>query len=331
MNHNTLYIVDDLYNQENTELDKSMKYFCEKNEKIKFLFLRSESRSSWMTDTEKLWGPDIESEYIIDILTNDGEFKNFQFLSLPKNYIFSKTLIKCDILAYSSNIYSMDFIDKLINRLQPKVLLHLSDERGIRPQFIKVFEKVKLVYRQYNYTNKRGFPDKPFIKYLPLGYHSWGKKYIRNNTLDIELRKYKWCFSGSIKNNRVSQIQQLSIVKPHFQGETLPFETTQMFQNSIFAFCPQGNSNIECSRMYEAMYNGCIPIILCPNKKTIEHFKNSFEIPLPCYFSLNIQDVINIIQNTSMEHKKAKQSECFLWLKNISESIRNNILFYLKN
>ena len=330
MNQNTLHIVNDLYNKENTELDKSIQNFCEKNDKIKFLFLRSESRSSWMTDKEKLWGPDIESEYIIDILTNDGKFSNFKFLSLPKNYNFSKTLIKCDILAYSSNIYSMDFIDKLIDRLQPKVLLHLSDERGRRPEFIKVFRKVKLVYRQYNYTNKTGFPNKHFIKYLPLGYHSWGKKYIRNNYLDIQSRKYKWCFSGSIKNNRVSQVQQLSIIKPNFQGKTLPFETTQMFQNSIFAFCPPGNSNIECSRIYEAMYNGCIPIILCPNIISLKHFQNSFEIPLPCYFCVNIQDIINIIQNTSVENIKKKQSECFLWLKNISESIRKNILISLK-
>jgi len=39
----------------------------------KFLFLRSHKESSWVTDTKNIWGPDVESEYIVDLLTNNGK------------------------------------------------------------------------------------------------------------------------------------------------------------------------------------------------------------------------------------------------------------------
>jgi len=327
---NTLDIVDTLVKQESeTNFDSLCDKFNKSN-KIKFIFLRCRNISSWYCDTKYLWGPDIESEYIIDILTNDGRYNDIDFLSVPKDFNLSK-LKNADILAYSSNTYKSDFISNVIDNWKPKILLHLSDENenDKRTAYIKsCFSRVKLVYRQYLYPNVSEFNDerKLNVKVLPLGYHSWGKKYKRNNILPIKNRKYVWCFSGSNKGKRKEIMAKLSYIKPNFNKKTKAFETTEMFSNSKYAICPPGFSNIECSRQYEAMYNGCIPIIICENKEKINIYKNQFEIRLPFYFATRVSDMIDIIKNTGDNELQKVQKECLNWCKNISKVIRNNTI-----
>ena len=276
-----------------------------------------------------MWGPDVEAEYIVDILTDDGNFDNIDFLSVNSN--FNVSLIKnADVIVYSSNKYTTDYISNLVDIVKPNALLHLSDEFGEKSQYKKVFDKVELVYRQYKFPNKSEFHDEindHHIKYLPLGYHSWGKKYIRGHIILPKQRKYKWCFSGSVKNERTHQIEKLSQITPYFCQKTNAFETTEMFQNSLFAFCPSGNSNIECSRIYEAMYNGCIPIIVGDKEKhNLDYFKNMFEIPLPCYFVYSMDEANAIIQSTDNDEIIKAQKRCLHWVRNIGYNIRRDIV-----
>jgi len=325
----TLELVDKLVENEKQPLDTQYQQF-NNSRKIKCLWLRYiDDKSSWSTDTTKLWGPDVEAEYIVDILTDDGNKDNIEFLSVPSN--FNVSLIKnVDVIAYSSNIYNVDYISKLVDILKPKALIHLSDEFGERPQYKEVFDKVQLVYRQYKFPNKNEYHDEindTSIKYLPLGYHCWGKKYIRGQSILSNQRKYKWCFSGSVKNERTSQIEKLSRLTPYFCKNTNAFESTEMFRNSLFAFCPSGNSNIECSRIYEAMYNGCIPIIVGDkDKHNLEYFKNMFEIPLPCYFVYSMDEAISIIQSTDIDEVIKTQEHCLQWVQNIGDKIRHEII-----
>ena len=330
----TLEIVDKLVENEKRPLDTQYQQF-NNSRKIKCLWLRYiDDKSSWYTDTTKLWGPDTEAEYIVDILTDDSKFDNIEFLSIPSNFNIS-VIKNADVIAYSSNKYSVDYISKLVDILKPKALIHLSDEFGHIPQYKKIFDKVQLVYRQYKFPNKSQYHDEindTSIKYLPLGYHSWGKKYIRGQPILPYQRTYKWCFSGSLKNERTSQIEKLSQIAPYFCQNTNAFETTEMFRNSIFAFCPSGNSNIECSRIYEAMYNGCIPIIVGDKvKHNLDHFKNMFEIPLPCYFVYSIDEALSIIQSTGNDELIKIQEHCLQWVQNIGDKIRGDIVNITNN
>jgi hypothetical protein len=327
----TLDIVDNLYKNEN---EINMDELCEKfnkSTKIKFVFLRYCDISSWFCDITKIWGPDIEAEYIVDILTNDGKYNNIEFLSVPKNFNLSK-IKKVDIIAYSSNLYDSNFISNVINIWKPKILLHLSDEWGEkekRTDYINnCFSKVKLVYRQYSHPNIPEYSDerKFNVKILPIGYHNWGKKYKRDNILPIKNRKYIWCYSGSNKGNREELMTKISNIKPYFNKKTNAFETTEMFSNSKFAICPIGNINVECYRNYESVYNGCIPIIVCDDKNKIDIYKNQFEITLPFYFATSISEVINIIKNTNEIELQKVQEDCLNWCKNISKIIRTNII-----
>lgn len=321
----TLEIIDKITNDEVNYFHDKLNIF-NKSKKIKFLFLRCRDASSWITDTNQLWGPDIESEYIVDILTEDGKFDNIEFLSIP--YHFDMTLLtKIDILAYSSNQYSVDYVENVIHRIQPSVLLHLSDEHGTKPEYGRIFEKVKLVYRQYKFLHIKEYEKEniPRIRYLPVGYHSWGKNYHRQKN-DLPNRKYKWCFIGSLdKSNRMSQLQKLYVVDPYFCNTMPAFESTSIYRNSIFTFCPQGWTDLETSRPYEAMYNGCIPIIMGTTEQ-IENLKNRFDLQLPVYFITTLDEMIDIMKNTSMTELIEMQNKCYRWLTINSKLIRGNII-----
>jgi hypothetical protein len=321
----TLKIVDKLMHDEVNNFNDKVNIF-NKSEKIKFLFLRFTHESSWITDTTQLWGPDIESEYIVDILTDDGRFDNIEFLSIPADFNFY-LLTKIDILAYSSNQYSVHYMENIINYIQPSVLLHLSDEHGTRAEYFKVFEKVNLVYRQYKFLHKKEYEKENMfkIRYLPIGYHSWGKNYNRQKN-ELINRTYKWCFIGTLnKSNRIDQLKKLSVIEPYFCNTMPALETTNIYINSIFTFCPQGNTDLECSRCYEAMYNGCIPIIMGTTEQN-DNLKNRFDIQLPIYFTTTLDEIINIIQNTSIQELIEVQRKCYDWIRQNSELIRVNII-----
>lgn len=324
----TTDIINTLYKKEH---NADLNLLCNKfnsSTKIKFIFLRCSKNSSWDCDTNNIWGPDIEAEYIVDILTKDGTINNIEFLSLPHDFNITTKINRIDILAYSSNVYSSDYILNIVNKLHPKVLIHLSDEFRQKYEYTDAFNKVKLVYRQYKLNNE----DTSRIKHLPLGYHSWGKYYIRNSKdiIPINNRKYIWCFSGSDKGERQKMLNELTNIKPFFNKSTKAFESSLMFQNSKFAFSPQGNNNIECSRIYEAMYNGSVPIIVS-DKNKMNDFKNMFELPLPCYFVENIQGMKDIINNTSEQDLLNTQNKCIEWCYNISDIIRKNIINCVMN
>lgn len=329
----TLELVDKLLERE-TNLPENILYNDFNNsKKVKFIFLRCSNDSSWFCDTTKIWGADVEAEYIVDVLTDDSKLDNFEFLSVNKDIDFSK-INNVDILAYSTNKYNSKYISSFISHWKPKVLLHLSDDnfKNCRKPDLINFSKVNLVYMQYGYKKIENINNDVYnkIKILPIGYHCWGKKYIRSNQVPIKDRKYIWCFSGSMKGKRKSELEELNKFIPNFNKPTKAYEATEMFSNSKFAYCPKGNTNIECSRIYEAMYNGCIPILLEEEKNT-NNFKELFEIPIPVYFASSVNEMIDIINNTTDEELEQMQQKMIKWLNDISLLIRTNIMNAIKN
>ena len=77
------------------------------------------------------------------------------------------------------------------------------------------------------------------------------------------------------------------------------------------------------------MYNGCIPIIM-GTKEQNDNLKNRFDIQLPIYFTTTLDEIVNIIQNTSMQELIEMQRKCYDWIRENSELIRVNIIASLK-
>jgi hypothetical protein len=284
-------------------------------QKKKFYFLRSHyGKDSFFCDLNQLWGPDIDAEFIKEILF-DYEYNSFDLDNLPSETV--------DVLAYSSNNYNIDDILYAIKILKPKVLLHLSDENGERQKFEDIiFPKVNLVYRQYRFNK---FKNPKNQKILPLGYHCWDENYPKISKPAFD-RKYIWSFIGTPKGNRKEYLSELDIIKPNFYGVTNREENLEIYQNSIFVFCPIGNTNVECSRQYTASMNGCIPFLLCNDEVWNETYKH-FDIIPPWLHSSNINDLIKIIRNLLNNPNEIVelQKKTLKWWKDIKFEIKKNI------
>jgi GR25 family glycosyltransferase involved in LPS biosynthesis len=322
-------IVDSLYENEKNEYAKTTERFNKTTTKKKFLFLRCrQGRPSWECDTTQLWGPDTDADYLIDVVTQDGnKERNYCFLSADYKYVLEH-ILSTDMLAYSSNEFNIKQLTLIIDKLKPSTLFHLSDEYGTRPEFYTLFSTIPhiKVFRQYAFPSLyTTLLDN--VYHIPLGYHSWGRNYSRDLVHRITVKRpFKWCFGGSMKGQRYKLIQSLrNINYKHVVGKTKPFEAVHnMYEKSEFAICPPGNHSLETYRIYEAMFSGCVPIVI-GNTITIEELKHRYSLPLPCLFATSVDNVCDIIQTISSQDIAKHRLQCLQWLEKVAQSIRETI------
>ena len=271
--------------------------------------------NSFSCNLSKLWGPDVEAEFIADILYD------YKLLSSTMD-----TLQHSSVLAMSTNKYSVKDIEKAIHIVQPLVLLLLSDEHGNKPKYERLFNKVPLVYRQYRYNSYRN-PHNQLI--LPLGYHCWDT----NAVLPSMKKEYIWSFIGSNKGSRAKNLKILDKIKPNFHGSTTFDQNATILNSSLFVFCPIGNSNVECSRQYSASMCGAIPYLLCTNDQWNEIY-TYFDIEPPWLHTDDIYTMVTTIQNllqTPREIEKLQELVLKWWVDmkdSIYKNINNHVLYF---
>jgi len=201
--------------------------------------------SAFECDMTKLWGSAVEAEFLAEILFD------YDHVSSSIDNIRPSS-----VLAISVNDNSVATVKEAIEIAKPRVLLFLSDEWENKSHYEELFSMVPLVYRQYRYDSYKNPPNQ---RILPLGYHCWDQHARRPNMP----KKYTWSFIGSAKGNRQKDLNVLDEIKPNFHGKTKQEENPDIFNSSIFVFCPIGNYNVECSRQYTASMCGAIPCLVC--------------------------------------------------------------------
>lgn len=200
-------------------------------------------------DMTQLWGSAVEAEFLAEILFD------YEHVSSSIDNIQPSS-----VLAISVNDNSVATVKGAIEIAKPRVLLLLSDEWENKSQYEELFSMVPLVYRQYRYDSYKNPPNQ---RILPLGYHCWDQHARRPNMP----KKYTWSFIGSAKGNRQKDLNVLDEIKPNFHGKTKQEENPDIFNSSIFVFCPIGNYNVECSRQYTASMCGAIPCLVCTQEQ----------------------------------------------------------------
>jgi len=166
---------------------------------------------SFKCNKDKLWGSSyVEADFITDILYD------YNIISSSMN-----NLVHSDVLALTTNIFYIKEMEKAIDKVQPSVLLLLSDEWETRPEYEKIFSKVPIVYIQYRYNSYKN-PINQHI--LPTGHHCWDSIPGLKPELKPELKpkKYSWSFIGNNKGNRKKNLNKLDTIKPNFHGTTKP-------------------------------------------------------------------------------------------------------------
>lgn len=145
-------------------------------------------------------------------------------------------------------------------------LVHLSDEWDRDPT--DHYNYAKIVLR--NYCKDLG----PNVINFPLGWMRTFPYKLTPKTLHE--RKYVWSFSGHVdKTTRPEMARWMATVDGGcsyfkkcgenwgpFDGHALtPPQLADMYNNSYFVPCPQGNCSIDSLRVCEALQTGTIPIV----------------------------------------------------------------------
>ena len=273
-----------------------------------------------------------ENDYILELLSKlETDIIYVRPEVLITGLSYEPEIIGNNILVFSSNAYTYDEILRIVVRIKPLIIVHLSDEYGNRDEYTHLASHTKLLLRQYNFNN---YPNKRYnnIIQIPLGYMVG--MFNNQHALDVirkplSKRKYKWSFIGNIKADRIELISKFSKTNSErFIGNNIaPSDMFNIYNDTIFIPNGRGNVRIDCFRIYEAILSGCIPVIVCDEKEFNETFNYNTDTP-PFILEKNWDDAVSkccYLLNNSKELEKI-QTTNYTWLQQKIKSIQSIIV-----
>ena len=290
--------------------------------KPNFVFIRNNDGRDSYTTSSSVWGREIEFAYLQEILEDEVNYLSLDFKSL------SKEKRNLDIICYSSNYRSYEDVKYMINKFNPKVLMHFSDEWGNKQSYEQLFKNINLVYRQNRFKT---YINPKNVKIIPVGYHAWDQHYFKEFK-KIKDRKYTWCFIGAMKDKRKRNTNILKKNFSHFfckPTDGYNSNNNEIYNDSIFGYCPPGNNikHSESNRQYSCPVNGCIPIIHC-SKDTFKEVYGHFDIVPQFPHFEKIKGIVKYIKYMLNHPKKILKLQKTLnkWHFDIQKVIKTNIL-----
>ena len=146
-------------------------------------------------------------------------------------------------------------------RVGRRILVHLSDEK-LRHRN-SVYSAFDVVFR--NYFDPR-LAWRRNVVFLPLGWTSAFREYL----LDVKASPSRtWSFCGAIKADRELMVNRFSKVSGGFhhfssgwnsRDQIPPESVLDIYRDSLFVLCPQGNAHVDTFRVMEALQAGAIPV-----------------------------------------------------------------------
>jgi hypothetical protein len=243
-----------------------------------------------------------------------------------------------------NHAYKFNEVIKVVEKIQPKIIFHLSDEKGNIPEWVELEKYTKVLFRQYNYNNYN-YSNKTTYQ-IPLGYVT---NYLGKRTsLIVERKKmtereYNSSFIGAKKADRGQMNDVLNkhmlrtnikFVGNNWNINDLSYSPKHMFDiynNSIFVVNGRGNTNLDCYRIYEAIVAGAIPVIVGKQEEINTTFNYNNSIP-PFIYGESWENVVVICNELLNNNEKLeeKQQELLFWWENqisiIKEKIKEVIL-----
>lgn len=188
-----------------------------------------------------------------------------------------------DALVFCSRTHSYSEIFTLVKRINPKVVVCLSDE-FISEDFScfnNLGNHCELFLRQYHHPN---YVYTENTLHIPLGYTNGCKSFVYE-------KKLNWSFFGNSKTDRQEMIESFKQLSPYFMGNSISKELMcKIYSSSFFVPCGRGNSSLDCFRLYEASMNGAIPVVVGSQEEIKSTFK--YEEDPPWIFSENWQGAV---------------------------------------
>lgn len=147
-----------------------------------------------------------------------------------------------------------------------------------------------------------------------------------NNKKSIE-RNFSWSFIGEIRGHRERQnaIDIFRAWSPHkVDAGMTPVDMRGIYNNSRFVLVGRGQVNLDCFRIYEAIINGAIPIVVGPEGEVSWVFQYEGHRP-PLLFSDSFQNAL--IKAKSMNHSQVdfRREELMHWYVHRLHHIMNKV------
>lgn len=286
-----------------------------------------------------------EKDYVINTLFKDHELETYFLKSSqmrnPRYFdMFNKVkpIVNNCILAFTSNpdhkkqIFDRSLENRLkrfeiyyiIKLIKPKIVIHLSDEFGKRPELNLLANETQLLLRQHTH---RGYPLYKNLIHIPLGYMTgmFEKGFEDIVVKKPSERKYIWSFVGTMKQDREIMIRAFSNMKPYVFQKAKPAEMKEIYRESIFVPNGRGFFMLDCFRLYEATLCGAIPVVVGNHNE----IKNSFESLQQPPFIYCIDWVSAVRRCSDMLQKpellKEYQTKLLEWWRKIIGDIRGKI------
>ena len=275
-----------------------------------------------------------EKDHLIKYVLQDVRFTNYFVIArehLTESFVNKLSNTSSDfVLVFSSNNVNFTTAEWLVRTLNPKLIIHNSDEHGNRIEFFKLSTYVPLILMQYafHYNLPPNMMHLP-VAYLP-GVHAGGVP-DWDSIKPTNERKYDWAFVGSLKSDRAYAIRTFKerwTDATFFEGKATQVELGDTYKNTRFVISPRGNANLMCSRTFEAITCGAIPVIANCSKEEVERTYNFGDRPIPFMYARTWEDAVDLCR--SIQNLDEIQQRCIDWYRSIHESIRTEIqdVFY---
>ena len=172
---------------------------------------------------------------------------------------------------YKNPIFVVDDLlrwqDEIILNDKPFILIHIGDK--FLKQDLELYYNPKCLHVFRNYYNPNIKNEN--ITYFPVGYEDKFQIDKDEKKINIFDRKYNWSFFGDLskfnRKNFINYLQNVSCYN-YFNTKILNIKndlflekySKEIYLNSKMVPCLRGDS-IETSKIYNALENGCIPIV----------------------------------------------------------------------
>jgi hypothetical protein len=212
--------------------------------------------------------------------------------------------------------YSFEKIEKMVKQMKPLALFHLSDETGSKADWLVLSKHVKYYVKQYNHRNYRRdlYPN---IVQLPCAYaptsFTGHAMYVGSsgtaphihpsfrNSIDpindgfiksVRNRSMDWAFIGTIKADRYEMTERFRAAFPNGKSITgnnnwdatkqvvKPCDMLDIYRDAVFCPVGRGNVTLDCSRIYEAILCGAIPVVVAEDVEIDSTFWFDGHVPI---------------------------------------------------
>jgi hypothetical protein len=242
-----------------------------------------------------------------------------------------------------------------MEQVRPHICISISDENpGAASKQLKVLSQHEDVWNEFPFRPRtchlilKQYFSPPNLKYkkskeeefvrIPLGYKS-GMFDATTGESNREERNLKWSFFGNLHQgnedyaNAANDRQEMISVFKSWQ----PFETRsntdvkqvgKFYSTSKFVPIGRGFFNLECFRIYEAIFNGAIPIVVASENEIQKTFSSGgMSFPEGFVFASNWKSALEKAQKLEKDKKKLNefQRKSQKWLKDWISTIQDKI------